>query len=134
MREAAALLLGEHDFSAFGGRGGDHTAGENPVKDLRRLDVIRRGPFIDIRTEASGYLYKMVRRLAGGLLQVGLGRLTPAELLAYREARESRAIVPAVPARGLVMERVFYGARKKPAAATNPNPTEPQQPPCLPPT
>jgi tRNA pseudouridine38-40 synthase len=75
---------------------------------LRRLEVLRQGPRIDIITEASGYLYKMVRRLAGGLIQVGLGKLTPEELRTYRDARESLATVPAAPARGLEMERVFY--------------------------
>ncbi|MDR1817593.1 MAG: tRNA pseudouridine(38-40) synthase TruA [Puniceicoccales bacterium] len=108
MREAAEPLLGVHDFSAFGGSGSDISDGENPVKDLRRLELFRRGPRIDLITEASGYLYKMVRRLAGGLMQVGLGRMTPAALLAYREARVSAAVVPSAPPCGLVMERVFY--------------------------
>ncbi|MDR0535026.1 MAG: tRNA pseudouridine(38-40) synthase TruA [Puniceicoccales bacterium] len=108
MRDAAALLLGVHDFTAFGGRHGSGHDGENPVKDLRRLDVSRQGPRISIVTEASGYLYKMVRRLSGGLMQVGIGRLTPAQLLAYREARVSLAMVPAALACGLVMEKVFY--------------------------
>ncbi|MDR2512549.1 MAG: tRNA pseudouridine(38-40) synthase TruA [Puniceicoccales bacterium] len=111
MREAASLLLGVHDFTAFGGRQYDDFGMENPVKDLRCLNVIRRGKCVDIVTEASGYLYKMVRRLSGGLMQVGLGQMSPGELVAYRDARERLAIVPAVPAPGLVMERVFYRTR-----------------------
>jgi tRNA pseudouridine38-40 synthase len=105
MKEAAAMLLGIHDFTAFGGQKSHE---ENPVKDLRRLDVIRRGPHIDVITESSGYLYKMVRRLAGGLMQVGSGRMTPQELFAYLEAKKSLAAVPSAPAKGLVMEKVFY--------------------------
>lgn len=105
MQEIAKQMLGLHDFTAFSGRVRES---ENPVKDLRRLDVIRRGPRIDIVTEASGYLYKMVRRLAGGLMQVGYGKMTQAELLAYLEARQSSALVPAAPARGLTLEKVFY--------------------------
>lgn len=108
MRDAAALLLGVHDFSAFSGRSSEASGGGNPVKDLRRLEVIRRGPRVDVVTEASGYLYKMVRRLAGGLMQVATGKMTPADLRAYLDARESSAAVPAAPARGLVMEKVFY--------------------------
>ena len=118
MQEAASGLLGVHDFSAFGGRQYEDFELENPVKDLRRLDVIRRGMFVDIVTEASGYLYKMVRRLSGGLMQVGLGKMTPDELLAYRDARKRLAIVPAVPAPGLVMEQVFY--RTRPNATPDP--------------
>jgi tRNA pseudouridine38-40 synthase len=105
MQATAKMLLGIHDFTAFSGRVRES---ENPVKDLRRLDVVRRGPRIDITTEASGYLYKMVRRLAGGLMQVGVGKMTPEELLAYLEARQSNATVPAAPARGLFLEKVFY--------------------------
>lgn len=107
MARAGTLLLGEHDFSAFGA---NHASAEreNPVKELRRLDVVRRGRRICITTEASGYLYKMVRRLVGGLYEVGIGKMTPEELLAYREARICDARVPTAPARGLCMERVFY--------------------------
>ncbi|MDR2863438.1 MAG: tRNA pseudouridine(38-40) synthase TruA [Puniceicoccales bacterium] len=108
MVEAAVLLTGVHDFSAFGGRNRDSSESDNPIKDLRRLDVARRGARVTVTTEASGYLYKMVRRLAGGLIEVGTGKLTPQELLAYRDAQVSSSIVPAAPAAGLVMEKVFY--------------------------
>lgn len=107
MNRAAGLLLGKHDFSAFGAT---HASAdrENPVKDLRRLDVVRSGSKIIVTTEAGGYLYKMVRRLVGGLLKVGKGKMTPEELLAYRDAGICDAVVPTAPARGLVMEKVFY--------------------------
>ena len=107
MARAGTLLLGEHDFSAFGA---NHASAdrENPVKDLRRLDVARRGKKIIVTTEASGYLYKMVRRLVGGLYAVGVGKMSPENLLAYREARICDARVSTAPARGLFMEKVFY--------------------------
>lgn len=107
MKKAASLLLGEHDFSAFGAM---HASAEreNPVKNLRRLDVTVRGKKILITTEAGGYLYKMVRRLVGGLVRVGLGKWTPEELLAYRENRICDAQITTAPARGLFMEKVFY--------------------------
>ena len=112
MKVAAEMLLGVHDFSAFGGRHRDTSDKENPVKDLRRLHVVRRGKRIAVTTEASGYLYKMVRRLVGGLIEVGLGHMTPEELLAYRVAGVADAQVPTAPARGLVMEKVFYSLPK----------------------
>ena len=108
MQAAAAALLGVHDFTAFCGHGGLKGERDNPVKDLRRLDVVRRGRRIVITTEASGYLYKMVRRMVGGLIAVGLGNFTPEELVAYRDAKIRLASVPAAPARGLFMEKVFY--------------------------
>ena len=109
MRRAARLLLGKHDFTAFGANHGQGMENENPVKHLRRLDLRVRGPRITVTTEASGYLYKMVRRLVGGLLRVGKGEMTPEQLLAYRRARVITAEVPTAPARGLFMEKVFYG-------------------------
>ncbi len=108
MRVAAGKLLGVHNFWAFGANHGQSPEKENPVKDLRRLDVVRRGKNITITTEASGYLYKMVRRLVGGLIKVGSGKMTPDELVAYRDARTISAVVPTAPARGLTMEKVFY--------------------------
>jgi tRNA pseudouridine38-40 synthase len=118
MAAAAARLPGIRDFSAFSGHGSDGDAdATSPVKDLRRLEVHRRGAHIEVVTEASGYLYKMVRRLVGGLMQVGLGRMTADGLMEYLEARVSTAIVPAAPARGLTMEKVFY---RLPANAARP--------------
>lgn len=107
MARAGKLLLGVHDFSAFGA---NHASAdrENPVKELRRLDVVRRGKEIIVTTEASGYLYKMVRRLVGGLYAVGIGKMSPEDLLAYREAGICDARVSTAPARGLFMEKVFY--------------------------
>ncbi|MFN7340682.1 MAG: tRNA pseudouridine(38-40) synthase TruA [Opitutia bacterium] len=113
MRKAAKLLLGRHDFTAFGANHGQGMENENPVKDLRRLDIRSRGERITIVTEASGYLYKMVRRLVGGLLRVGRGEMTPARLLAYRDERKVTAEVPTAPARGLFMDKVFYPAKPK---------------------
>ena len=112
MREAARRLVGVHDFTAFGGmhkQGMDH---ENPVKDLRRLDIVRRGDLLIITTEAGGYLNKMVRRLVGGLAQVGMGRLTPDRLIAYRDELRISAEVPTAPARGLTKAKVFFTTPK----------------------
>lgn len=113
MRRAARLLLGRHDFTAFGANHGQGMENENPVKELRRLDIRVRGPRITITTEASGYLYKMVRRLVGGLLRVGKGEMTPDQLLAYRRAKTITAEVPTAPARGLFMEKVYYDAKRR---------------------
>ncbi len=117
MRRAAALMVGVHDFTAFGGmhkQGMDH---ENPIKDLRRLEVVRRGTLVIITTEAGGYLYKMVRRLVGGLVSVGQGRLTPEGLVAYRDRRAISAEVPTAPARGLTKMKVLWSVPKNAASA-----------------
>jgi tRNA pseudouridine38-40 synthase len=110
MRRAAKMLLGRHDFTAFGANHGQGMEHENPVKDLRRLNIRLRGKRITVTTEASGYLYKMVRRLVGGLLRVGKGEMTAERLLAYRNEKKITAEVPTAPARGLFMDKVLYNA------------------------
>ncbi len=85
MREAAALLIGEHDFSAF--RSAECQAA-SPVKKLRRIDIVRRGAYWRFDFEASAFLHHMVRNLMGCLLAVGQGSRTPgwvAEVLAGRD-------------------------------------------------
>jgi len=110
MQAAAQSLLGEHDFSAFSAaRGkGSNDENENPVKDLRRLDIVRKGCRVKVTTEASGYLYKMVRSLVGALVEVGLGKVDPGELVRIRDSGKRTVAVPTAPARGLCLEKVFY--------------------------
>ena len=124
MRRAAKMLVGKHDFRAFGATHGQGMENEHPVKDLRRLDLKVKGRHITVTTEANGYLYKMVRRLVGGLLRVGEGKITPERLIAYREEKIITAEVPTAPARGLFMEKVFYRpaelrSRKPPASTAD---------------
>lgn len=107
MQAAASRLLGEHDFSAFGAQRGDGSA-DNPVKRLWRMEVTREGPAVTFTTEGSGYLYKMVRSLAGTLAQVGWGKLTPDEVGAIRTARQRPFSVETAPAHGLWLEEVYY--------------------------
>lgn len=107
MQRAAALLLGLHDFTAFAAKRIDGTK-ENPVKDLRRLDVIEEGPWLIFKTEASGYLYKMVRSLVGTLVEVGRGKLTIEEVQALLEKKVRTAAVVTAPPQGLFLDKVFY--------------------------
>lgn len=108
MQEAARLLVGTHDFTAFGANRGDDSQ-DNPVKTLWRMEVIREGPCVTFTTEGSGYLYKMVRSLAGTLAQVGWGKLTPPEVGTILASRRRPVAVETAPARGLWLEEVFYG-------------------------
>ncbi len=107
MNAAAQPLLGEHDFSAFGANRGDGSE-DNPVKDMRRLEVRKRGPKIMIITEASGYLYKMVRSLTGALVSVGLGKIAAEDLSAMLAAKQRTHRIETAPAQGLWLDKVFY--------------------------
>jgi tRNA pseudouridine38-40 synthase len=106
MRTAAAALIGRHDFRAFAAESG--AAPEDTVKTLWRLDVVRRGRRVEIIAEGSGFLYKMVRSLAGFLARVGEGKHAPevaAEILASRVRTQA---VETAPPDGLCLERVYY--------------------------
>jgi tRNA pseudouridine38-40 synthase len=75
MKAAAAVLRGRHDFRAFTALNGP--ARDDTVRDLRRLEVSRRGRRIRIVAEADGFLYKMVRSLVGVLVAGGRGEAQP---------------------------------------------------------
>jgi tRNA pseudouridine38-40 synthase len=108
MREAALLLVGEHDFSAF--RSAECQA-KSPVRTLHALEVQARGERIDFVLRANAFLHHMVRNIVGALVYVGNGRHAPrwaGEVLASRD--RGRA-APTFAAEGLYLERVEYAER-----------------------
>jgi tRNA pseudouridine38-40 synthase len=106
IREAAAVLRGKHDFRAFAAEGGVER--ETTVRDLRRLDVARRGRRVRLTFEADGFLYKMARSLTGTLVKVGLGKLAPREVAALLESARRTPPVQTAPPQGLFLVKVFY--------------------------
>ncbi len=106
MRAAAAVLRGKHDFRAFSAFGGEER--ENTVRTLARLDLVEDGPRLRIEAEAEGFLYKMVRSLAGALVYAGMGKLSPERIAKLLETRERTAEVETAPPQGLFLMKVFY--------------------------
>jgi tRNA pseudouridine38-40 synthase len=106
MERAAALLRGRHDFRVFAAW--NRTAGEDTVRDLRRLDWRRRGRRVRFTLEADGFLYKMVRGVVGALVAVGEGKLSADDIGALLHSRRRVAAVQTAPPQGLVLERVLY--------------------------
>jgi tRNA pseudouridine38-40 synthase len=107
MRRAAGMLVGTHDFAAFSAN--PHREIGGTVRTLHRLDVAKRGPLVTISAIGDGFLYKMVRSLAGHLLRVGRGAVPAEETSAILESRQRTARVETAAARGLCLWRVFYG-------------------------
>lgn len=107
MQAAALPLLGVHDFSAFAAFRPDGSP-ESPVKDLRRLEFRQDGPWVELVTEASGYLYKMVRTLTGAFVAVGRGKCAPEVLGRILESRLRPPALITAPPKGLILEHVFY--------------------------
>ena len=109
MRSAAAVLVGRHDFKAFSAaNGADPEESGGTVRHLRRLEVLGRGRAVRIVAEADGFLYKMVRRLAGALVAVGEGKLDRADLVALLSEPTRTARIETAPPQGLFLERVSY--------------------------
>lgn len=106
MRAAAHRLVGRHDFAAFSANPNREIAGT--VRHLRGLAVHRRGREITIVARGDGFLYRMVRSLAGFLLRVGRGELPPETAGEILASRLRTARVPTAPPQGLFLWRVTY--------------------------
>ncbi|WKB55233.1 tRNA pseudouridine(38-40) synthase TruA [Eleftheria terrae] len=104
MREAAALLIGEHDFSAF--RSSECQA-KSPVKTLREISIERRGAYWRFEFEASAFLHHMVRNLMGCLVAVGAGSQSVAWLGGVLASRDRKLAAPTFSPDGLY----FLGPR-----------------------
>ena len=100
MQEAAWLLVGEHDFKSFCSI---HTQAKSTVRTMYSLTVEKQGDLIVIRVTGSGFLYNMVRILAGTLLQAGSGERKPGEMTQILNAADRSAAGPTAPACGLTM-------------------------------
>jgi len=106
MERAAAALRGKHDFRAFSADHGGEV--DDSVRDLRRLEIRRRGKRVRITAEADGFMYKMVRSLVGSLVAVGEGRMSADDLPALLRTGQRIAAVRTAPAQGLFLDRVRY--------------------------
>lgn len=106
MDAAARGFVGRHDFTAL--RDGDPDE-KDPVRHVLSASVTRRGDVISFRVRADGFLYHMVRVMAGTLAEVARGRILPETVAARIAARDRRLFGATAPAEGLYLDRVFYG-------------------------
>ena len=105
MRLAAATLCGTQDFSAYMAKG---SSVKSTVRTITRAEVTRNGDVIEFRVAANGFLYNMVRILAGTLLAVAQEKMTVAEFVAITESRDRMRAGATMPACGLYLNRVIY--------------------------
>ena len=105
MREAAAYLVGEHDFKSFCTV---RTQAEETVRTIYSLDITKQEDMITIRISGSGFLYNMVRIIAGTLLEVGMGAYPPEHMEEILDARDRQAAGRTAPARGLTLVSMEY--------------------------
>lgn len=100
MREACRYLEGEHDFASFASAGNQT---ETTIRRIYSLGVFQEADRITIRVTGSGFLYNMVRIVAGTLLDVGMGRKKPEQMEAILKAADRAAAGPTAPACGLFL-------------------------------
>ncbi len=105
MKKGAACLIGEHDFKSFCAPRGQ---AEETVRTVYDLDISRKGDMITLRISGSGFLYNMVRIIAGTLLRVGVGMYPPEYVQEILDARDRRRAGPTAPAKGLTLVRMEY--------------------------
>jgi tRNA pseudouridine38-40 synthase len=105
MRAAAAMLIGEHDFSAF--RSAECQAA-TPVKTLRSIRIEAHGAYWRFDFDASAFLHHMVRNIMGCLLVVGAGTRAPGWLGEVLRSRDRRIAAPTFPAAGLYFAGPYY--------------------------
>ncbi|MEA5151067.1 MAG: tRNA pseudouridine(38-40) synthase TruA [Oscillospiraceae bacterium] len=105
MRAAAALLCGEHDFSAFCS---NRHMKKSAVRELRRIDIEKAGDELRIALTGDGFLYNMARIIVGTLLEVGSGARAPEEMSGILLSRARENAGATAPALGLTLWEVRY--------------------------
>jgi tRNA pseudouridine38-40 synthase len=105
MKRAAALLVGRHDFKAFGNAGSPRPTTVRTIHGLRFIARKQRLAFV---VQADGFLYNMVRTIAGTLFAVGRGRLSPESIARALASGDREEAGPTAPPNGLYLVSVQY--------------------------
>lgn len=105
MHKAGQVLVGSHNFKGF-------CSGKTEVLDMTRtiyrIDVMRMGDIILIEVEGNGFLYNMVRIIAGTLIRAGMGKMDIEQIKDALERKDRTLAGPTAPAQGLSLIKIFY--------------------------
>ena len=114
MHEEAQALLGTHDFAAFAASG---SVVKSTVRTIYRVKVERSGDYVTLTVLGNGFLYNMVRIIAGTLMEVGTGKREPGAIARAIETGDRLALGQTAPAQGLTLRQVLYLGDEKKALA-----------------
>lgn len=103
MKQAGRIIEGRHDFSSIV-LGGD----KGKVKEIYKVDVKKKGNCIHIDVVGNGFLYKMVRRIVGVLIDVGRGKIKVEDVERLISGKKLDSEVQTAPAKGLALMKVYY--------------------------
>ncbi|MBR2528133.1 MAG: tRNA pseudouridine(38-40) synthase TruA [Blautia sp.] len=105
MREATSYLIGRHDFASFCGAGAQV---RSTVRTITGIEVFKDGDMITIQVSGTGFLYNMVRIIAGTLIEIGNGQYPPERMREILDACDREAAGPTAPAHGLTLMGIRY--------------------------
>lgn len=105
VKKTAKLLLGEHDFKAFSATGSSKVTTIRTIYDIK---VIQKGQNLCLRVTGSGFLYNMVRIIAGSLIAVGDGRIPAENIVLALNSGNREYLSKTLPAKGLTLKKVSY--------------------------
>lgn len=105
MQQGANFLVGKHDFASFMSAGSDI---EDTVRTVSLLTMQRQGERVAMTITADGFLYNMVRIIAGTLLKVGAGQIRPEQVEEILQKKNRAFAGETMPAKGLFLEKVLY--------------------------
>jgi tRNA pseudouridine38-40 synthase len=106
MHEASRVFVGMHDFSSFAAVDKDDEG--SPLVLLERLEIEQAGALLVVAIEGSHFLWRMVRRIVGVLVEIGRGELAPGQAASFLSEQSDVPARLTAPASGLFLDRVFY--------------------------
>lgn len=105
MKKAGKILLGKHNFTAFAGK---NSTPQDPNKTIYAINIVEINNQIEIHVIGDGFLYHMVRNIAGMLVDVGLGRMSLDHVKRALEEQNRKLLGKTAPAQGLCLEKVYF--------------------------
>lgn len=105
MKAAAEYFLGEHDFTAFSNA---KSKKKSMVREIYSIDFEKIDGFIQIRISGNGFLYNMVRKIVGTLIEVGAGRLQAENILKIIELKDRAQVSNLADPGGLYLEKIEF--------------------------
>lgn len=106
MREAAQMFIGGHDFAAYCASGSQV---KTTVREIYSFDIEKSGECVSLSVCGNGFLYNMVRTLAGTVLWYSLGKLSAEDIAATLSEGDRNRVGKTMPAKGLTLHSVDYG-------------------------
>ncbi len=108
LKKGAQHLIGTQDFTSFANESDEGSASKDPVRTLKRVDIIKEPGGLRLEFEGDGFLYKMVRNMTGTLVEAARGKREPDSIAEILKTKDRRQAGPAAPPQGLFLIYVEY--------------------------